>query len=107
MGVLREIHKWIEPYKYDNEIKLPTKKRTGKKKSVKVSKITKHDKKPTELDAVNRGELGIKIITLSNEMSHDSAFEKMDKSSSHIAYYYHSSTRHQIAARFEPKSGFR
>lgn len=107
MGVLREIHKWIEPYKYDNEIKLPTKKRTGKKKGVKVSKITKHDKKPTELDAVNRGELGIKIITLSNEMSHDSAFEKMDKSSSHIAYYYHSSTRHQIAARFEPKSGFR
>lgn len=107
MGIIKAIHRWLEPYKYDNEIPKPLKQRTDKKKRVKVSKITKNDKKPTELDAVNRGEIGVKIITLNNEMTPDIAFDKMDKSASHIAYYYHSSTKHQIAARFEPKSGFR
>lgn len=107
MGIIRDIHKWLEPYKYDNEVDLPSKKQTNKKKHVKVSKITKKDKKPTELDAVNRGELGVKIITLNNVLNEDTAFQKMDKSASHIAYYFHSSTKHQIAARFEPESGFR
>ena len=55
MGIIREIHKWLEPYKYDNEVEVPSKKKTNKKKHVKVGKITKSDKKPTELDAVNRG----------------------------------------------------
>ncbi|EGQ3127494.1 hypothetical protein H2494_002354 [Staphylococcus pseudintermedius] len=107
MGIIKAIHKWLEPYKYDNEEEQPVKQRTDRKKQVKVSKITKQDKKPTELDAVNMGELGVKIITLNSEMNPDTAFEKMDKSASHIAYYHHSSTKHQIAARFEPKSGFR
>lgn len=45
MGIIREIHKWLEPYKYDNEVELPSKKKkTNKKKHVKVSKITKKDK---------------------------------------------------------------
>ncbi|MFW3634616.1 hypothetical protein [Staphylococcus caprae] len=107
MGIIREIHKWLEPYKYDNEVEVPSKKKTNKKKQVKVGKITKSDKKPTELDAVNRGELGIKIITLNNVMNENTAFQKMNNSASHIAYYFHSSTKHQIAARFEPASGFR
>lgn len=42
MGIIREIHKWLEPYKYDNEVELPSKKKkTNKKKHVKVGKITK------------------------------------------------------------------
>lgn len=40
-------------------------------------------------------------------MNEDIAFQKMNNSASHIAYYFHSSTKHQIAARFEPASGFR
>ncbi len=89
MGIIKAIHKWLEPYKYDNEEEQPVKQRTDRKKQVKVSKITKQDKKPTELDAVNRGELGVKIITLNSEMNPDTAFEKMDKSESHIDYYHH------------------
>lgn len=107
MGVLRDIHRWIEPYKYDNEVTKPQKELSMKKRFVKVNKITKNDKKPTELDAVNRGELGVKIITLSNQLDNESAFQKMDSSGSHIAYYYHSKDRHQIAVRFEPQSGYR
>lgn len=107
MNVLRAIHRWIEPYKYDNEIKQPTKQQSSKKKAVKVSKLTKKDKQPTELDAVNRGELGVKIITLNNQLDSNTAFEKIDQSYSHIAYYHHSKDRHQIAVKFEPASGFR
>ena len=107
MGILKDIHRWIEPYKYDNEVIQPQKKLSMKKKSVKVNKITKSDKKPTELDAVNRGELGVKIITLNNQLDNETAFQKMDRSGSHVAYYYHSKDRHQIAVRFEPQSGFR
>ncbi|WP_158262027.1 hypothetical protein [Staphylococcus gallinarum] len=43
---------------------------------MKVNKITKNNKKPTELDAVNRGELGVKIITLNNQLDNESAFQK-------------------------------
>lgn len=107
MGVLKEIHKWIEPYKYDNEIDQEKKTVSTKKKHIKVGKLSKIDKKPTELDAVNRGELGVKIITVKEQLDEEIAFQRMDKSGSHIAYYYHSSDRHQIAVRFEPKSGFR
>ncbi|MDW3953386.1 hypothetical protein QI339_12245 [Staphylococcus saprophyticus] len=107
MGVLKEIHKWIEPYKYDNEVEQDKKTLSMKKKKVHVSKITKNDKTPTELDAVNRGELGVKIITLNEQLDNETAFQRMDKSGSHIAYYYHSGDRHQIAVRFEPQSGFR
>lgn len=107
MNIFRAINKWIAPYKYDNEVVQVKKERTNKKKKIKVSKITKADKKPTELDAVNRGELGIKIINLKSPINDESAFQKLDNSASHIAYYYHSKDKHQIAVRFEPRSGFR
>ena len=107
MNIFRAINKWIAPYKYDNEIEQTKKERSSKKKKVKLNKVTKEDKKPTELDAVNRGELGVKIITLNNQIDEDTAFQRLDNSASHIAYYYHSNNRHQIAVRFEQQSGFR
>ena len=107
INILRAIHKWLEPYKYDNEVEEPIKHRSTEKKHVKVRKLTKADKKPTELDAVKRGELGVQIITLNNALDSDIAFQRLDKSKSHIAYYYHSQDKHQIAVRFEAGSGFR
>ncbi|MCH4401729.1 hypothetical protein MKR48_08440 [Staphylococcus haemolyticus] len=107
MNIFRAINRWVRPYMYDDEIVEPKKERKTTKKKVKVSKITKEDKKPTELDAVSRGELGVRIITLNEQLDEDSAFQRLDKSHSHIAYYFHSHNRHQIAVRFEPQSGFR
>ncbi|HHX0046044.1 hypothetical protein L6D11_13920 [Staphylococcus aureus] len=109
MNMLRAVHKWIEPYKYDNEIKnaKTPKVKKEKKKPVKIRKLTKQDKKATELDAVNRGELGVQIITLNSQMDYTTAFKRIEQSDSHIAYYYHSKNRHQIAVKFEQQSGFR
>ncbi|HCU8763828.1 TPA: hypothetical protein OVG04_002641 [Staphylococcus aureus] len=107
MNILRSINKWVRPYMYDDEIKTPPKKRKETKKKVKVKKLTKNDKKPTELDAVKRGEIGIKMITVNYALDKDSAFQRLDKSHSHIAYYHHTREKHQIAVRFEPQSGFR
>lgn len=107
MGVIRAISKWCRPYLYDNEIIEEQKEIKQKKKKVKVSKLTKADKKATELDAVKRGELGVKIITVNNELDKSLAFQRADKSDTHIAYYYHSSDRHQFVVKFEPNSGYR
>lgn len=109
MNILRAVHKWIEPYKYDNEVKSTKtpKIKKEKQKPIKTRKLTKQDKKPTELDAVNRGELGVRIITLNSQMDHTTAFQRIEQSDSHIAYYYHSKDRHQIAVKFDPQSGFR
>ena len=107
MNVFRAINRWVRPYMYDDEIKIPKKERKETKKQVKLTKITKAHKKPTELEAVKRGQLGVKLITLKEVLDKDSAFQRLDKSDSHIAYYFHSSNKHQIAVRFEPQSGFR
>ncbi|MBZ5280819.1 hypothetical protein QCE96_08195 [Staphylococcus aureus] len=107
VNIFKAINKWFRPYLYDNEIIEEKKQIKNTKKRVKKTKLTKSDKKPTEIDAVMRGELGVKIITMNRELNKESAFDRLDKSDSHVAYYYHSSERHQLAVKFEPKSGFR
>lgn len=35
MGILKAIHKWVEPYKYDNDLEMPTKKDLKKRRMLK------------------------------------------------------------------------
>lgn len=63
--------------------------------------------KDDNLEAVERGELGIDIVEISAPMDTESACQRMKDSGSHIAYYYHDKDFHQLAVRFEPDSGWR
>lgn len=58
-------------------------------------------------DAIKRGKLGVTIVNVSSAMKNEDALDRMQKSNTHIAYYFHDRNYHQIAVKFEPKSAWR
>lgn len=136
LDIIEKFLRWLEPHKYafddDNPEPLDRKKaRQDKKdkkkknkklensvvekvsveqtkpKRVKKSSVAVIDKTPTHSEAVSRNELGVDVVALQSVMTPDDAFERMRLSNSHVAYYIHTSTHHQIAVKFEPKSAWR
>lgn len=67
----------------------------------------RQNKKISAKEHLERGFLGVSVITVSSSMEEEEAKERLLLSESDRAYYVHTSQRHQLAVRFEPKSSKR
>lgn len=80
---------------------------TAPKPEIKQPTVVTKKPKQEDLDHISTGALGVEIVELQESMDTDDALFRMKFSDSHIAYYFHDTSHHQIAIRFEQGSRWR
>lgn len=111
MNVFEKIGRWLTPYKYtfDEVVEIETKEKNRKKrKVVKNRRPILAEKEQKELsDLLERGEIGIDVILINQEMTKEAALDRLMKSATHNAYFIHTEKHHQLAVKFEKGSAWR
>ncbi|WP_218047440.1 hypothetical protein [Staphylococcus pasteuri] len=110
--MIRSIDKWIAPYKYrlEDENQITTVSQKHRKKERFKGKQKKHltqEEEQHKKDMLQRGALGIKVISINEQMDDINALNRLLKSQSHTAYYSHNQQHHQLAVKFEKGSAWR
>lgn len=91
---IEKILRWLTPYKYlDDPIESAPE---GKKRN-----------KLSAKEHLERGLLGVEVITINGEMGSEEAKERLLTAEADRAYYVHTGKRHQLAVKFLPRSSKR
>lgn len=101
--------KWLRPYRYhfENEA-FENAKSKGKRKKQKIKgrmnyKLN-HEEEKAKKEFLKTGGIGIELVTINKELNNNDALNRLLRSNSQMAYYFHDEQQHQIAVKFDAGS---
>ena len=101
--------KWLRPYRYHFEDETFEKaKSKGKRKKQKIRgrmnyKLNNEDEKAKKA-FLETGDIGIELVTINKALNNNDALNRLLRSGSQMAYYFHDEQQHQIAVKFDAGS---
>lgn len=112
MTVLESIDRWLRPYRYyfeDEDIKEHKEQQKRKKKQFKkkIKRQLSADEEKQTKAFLSRGEIGVKLTTMSNKLEKAKVIQLLQRSGYNIGYFYHDETYHQLAVKFDKNSSWK
>jgi len=101
-----KVDKWLRPYRYHFEDELFSEVESkGHRKKTKIK--GKRSKKLSEKEEkakkafLETGAIGIELVTIGQPLNEKSALNRLTRSKSQLAYYYHDEWYHQVAVKLD------